>query len=246
MISLLELRASIERCSRLVLVLVLLPGTAVRLESQSATAGVVSVRLEQKQGHLTKEVPLKKIFHTGDVIRFRVTSRIAGYLYVLNQGTSGETATLFPSSDGTEESTRVEKEEIRSVPDDNEGWFEVSGPPGFDTIYFLLSGMPIYVPPAGVGRNQRTETAKHASPPPLGVLPRCDDEIFKARGECIDPTAGVAPLAADAPVPRELIPAAKSAARDIVITDDGNDIDIRISPSAKLPLIYTFRLAHLE
>jgi Domain of unknown function (DUF4384) len=246
MISLLELRASIERCSTMFLALFLLPGIAVRLESQPANTGVVSVRLEQKQGNVTKEVPLKRIFHAGDVIRFRITSRVAGYLYVLNQGSSGETATLFPSSDGTEESTRVQKEEIRSVPDDSEGWFEVSGPPGFDTIYFLISAMPIYVPPAGVGRSQRAETAKPASPPPPGALPRCDDEIFKARGECIDPTAGVAPLAADAPVPRELIPAAKSASRDIVITDDDHDIDIRTSPSAKLPLIYTFRLAHLE
>jgi Domain of unknown function (DUF4384) len=242
MISISKWRTYIQRRSSILPVLVLLTvALTVSLESETANpVNLVSVRLEQKQGSVTKEVPQKKIFHAGDVIRFRVTSRIAGYLYVLNRGTSGETATLYPSPNGTEESTQIEKDQIRSVPADGDGWFEVAGPPGFDTVYFLLSAMPIYVPQAGVGRNPNVVSA------PPGAQPRCDDDIFKARGECVDPTAGVAPLADGAPVPRELIPVVKSASRDIVITDDGEGVDIRPSPSAKLPLIYTFRLAHLD
>jgi hypothetical protein len=77
-------------------------------------------------------------------------------------------------------------------------------------------------------------------------LPRCDDAIFKARGECLDGSAGVAPLPPGAEIPRELIPLARTASRDIVLANDGDDTAIQAAPTAKLPLIYTFRLAYRE
>lgn len=35
------------------------------------------------------------MFHNGDILRFRLTSKIYGYLYVLDKGTTGTTAMLF-------------------------------------------------------------------------------------------------------------------------------------------------------
>jgi hypothetical protein len=128
------------------------------------------------------------------------------------------------------------------VPAMGDGWFEVSGPSGFDTIYLLVSSTPILIPPAPQPETQQTPQNE----PPSNLLPRCNDEIFKARGVCIDSSAGVAPLPPDAPLPRELVPLAKSAARDIILADDGDEVTVKSAPSAKLPLIYTFRLAHLE
>jgi hypothetical protein len=137
---------------------------------------------------------------------------------------------------------RIEPDQTMVVPAIGDGWFEVSGPSGFDTIYLLVSSTPISIPPAAVPEKQ--ESPQNTLPPNL--LPRCNDEIFKARGECIDSSAGAAPLPPDAPVPRELVPFAKSAARDIILTDDSDGVTVKPAPSAKLPLIYTFRLAHLQ
>jgi len=56
----------------------------------------------------------------------------------------------------------------------------------------------------------------------------------------------VAQLAPDAPIPRELVPMARTASRDIVLTDDGGETEVQSAPEAKLPIIYIFRLAHRE
>jgi hypothetical protein len=238
-----KLFKSFKRCVTLMALPALFVGPGQYARPQNAnSAGLISIRLEQKHGNEIKTVPQNTVFHTGDVLRFRLTSRIAGYLYVVDKGSSGETTTLFPVSTGAGGQNRIEPDQTMVVPAIGDGWFEVSGPSGFDTIYLLVSSTPILIPPASVPGNQENPQG----PPPSNLLPRCNDEIFKARGECVDPSAGVAPLPPNAPVPRELIPFAKSAARDIILTDDGDGVTVKAAPSAKLPLIYTFRLAHLQ
>jgi len=218
-------------------------GPAPYVQSQSNNpAGLMSIRLEQKNGDDSKTVPQNTVFHNGNILRFRLTSRIAGYLYVVDKGTTGQTTTLFPVSSGTDSQNRIEPDQTMIVPAMGDGWFEVSGPSGFDTIYLLVSSTPILIPPASVP--EAHESPESTLPPNL--LPRCNDEIFRVRGECIDSSAGAAPLPPNAPVPRELVPFAKSAARDIILTDDGDGVTVKPAPSAKLPLIYTFRLAHLQ
>lgn len=226
---------------------VLLAASTNRIASQTANStGLISIHLEEKMGSGIMTVPQDTVFRNGTILRFRLTSRIAGYLYVVDKGTTGETATLFPTTSGAEGNNRIEPDQNMVVPANGDGWFEVSGPSGFDTIYILVSASPIAVPPPAAPNGQNAENPQTASPPPPDLLPRCDDRIFKARGECIDVSAGVAPLAPDAPVPRELIPLARTAARDIILTDDGDGVTVKAAPSAKLPLIYTFRLAHLQ
>lgn len=223
------------------LLAVLFLGWTRYAQSQNAdSAGLISIHLEQKHGDEIKTVPQNTVFHSGDILRFRLTSRIAGYLYVVDKGSSGQTTTLFPVS--AESPNKIAPDQTMIVPALGDGWFEVSGPSGFDTIYLLVSSSPIQIPPASVPGAQ--ESPQNTTP--SNLLPRCNDQIFKARGECIDPSAGVAPLPQDAPVPRELVPFAKTAARDIILTDDGDGVSVKAAPSAKLPLIYTFRLAHLQ
>lgn len=240
----LQARSRLKRYARIAALCALLSmGPTQYIQSQSAnSAGLISIRLEQKNGDDSKTVPQNTVFHNGNILRFRLTSRIAGYLYVVDKGTTGQTTTLFPVSTGTGTQNRIEPDQTMVVPAMGDGWFEVSGPSGFDTIYLLVSSSPILIPPAAVPETQ--ESPQNTLPPNL--LPRCNDEIFKARGECIDSSAGAAPLPPNAPVPRELVPFAKSAARDIILTDDGDGVTVKPAPSAKLPLIYTFRLAHLQ
>lgn len=216
------------------------------LAAQSSDAsGLVSIRLEQLQGKITHTVPQNTVFHSGDVLRFRLTSHLAGYLYVVDKGTSGETARLFPADGAGESSNRIEPNQNYVVPANGDGWFAVSGPTGFDILYFLVSAAPIALP-QGAAPGGRNPTPESTQPPPPDLLPRCNDALFKARGDCLDDTAGVAPLAPGAAVPRELIPLARTASRDIILTDDAEGVAVQPAAAAKLPLIYTFRLAHRE
>lgn len=233
-----------RRCELILPILVLLvAGTTTDTARATDSEGLISIRLEQQDGTLMRTVPQNTVFHTGDILRFRITSHIAGFLYVVDRGTTGTTATLFPASGDTADNT-IARDQSYLVPADGDGWFRVSGPSGFDILYFLVSATPIELPPAASGG--RTQETPESAPPPPGLLPRCDDQIFKARGECLDPSAGVAPLTSGAAVPRELVPLAKIASRDIILTDDGDGTAVRPASPATLPLIYTFRLAHRE
>jgi hypothetical protein len=239
-----QARSRFKRYSRIAALFALLstePTQYIQSQSTNST-GLISIRLEQKIGDDSKTVPQNTVFHNGDILRFRLTSRIAGYLYIVDKGTTGQTTTLFPVLTGTGAQNRIEPDQTIVVPAMGDGWFEVSGPSGFDMIYILVSSSPILIPPAAEPETQESQQ----NTLPANLLPRCNDEIFKARGECIDSSAGAAPLPPDAPVPRELVPFAKSAARDIILTDDGDGVTVKPPPSAKLPRIYTFRLAHLQ
>jgi hypothetical protein len=207
---------------------------------------LLTLRLEEKTGDAAKIVAQNTVFKSGSVLRFRLISRIEGYLYIVDKGTTGETATLFPATDAPDGNNRVEPGQSMVVPANGDGWFEVSGPSGFDTIYIVVSAGPIALPPAAQPQSPGEQSPQTAVTPPKNLLPRCDDDVFKARGECIDMSAGVAPLGPNAPVPRELIPLARTAARDIILADDAEGVTVKAAPDARLPLIYTFRLAHLQ
>jgi len=217
----------------------------IAAQSGNAT-GLLTFRLEEKTGDTARTVPQNSVFKTGNILRFRLTSQIEGYLYIVDKGTTGETSTLFPAAETPEAKMRIEPGQSMFVPAVGDGWFEVSGPSGFDTIYILVSAEPIALPPAEAPASPGTQSPNTQGPVPPNLLPRCNDEIFKARGECIDSSAGVAPLAPNAPVPRELIPLARKAARDIILTDDANGVTVKAASDARLPLIYTFRLAHIQ
>jgi hypothetical protein len=223
----------------------LLSISVVPTSTQAADQGaLMTMHLEKREGSVTKTVAQNKVFRNGDVLRFRLTSKIAGYLYVLDHGTTGTTTALFPIASGAAANNSIAADVSTLVPATGDGWFEVSGPSGFDVIYIMVSDRPINLPPAAPQTG--TQAPAGTAPLPPGLLPRCNDAIFKARGDCVDPSAGVAPLSPDSPVPRELAPLAKTAARDIILSEEGDGTAVKAGLSAKLPLIYTFRLAHLE
>ncbi len=233
--------AFLQRGARILPVLALMLAIPPAPRAQSQDSPLISIRLEQKQGDIVRIVPQNTVFRSGEILRFRLTSHMAGYLYVVDRGTSGEIDTLFPAPGAAPEANRIEPGQDNVVPAMGDGWFQVAGPSGFDILYFLLSANPIILPgSAASAEPQNTE------PPPPELLPRCDDSIFRARGDCVDPSAGVAPLKPGAPIPRELVPLARTASRDIILTDDGGSTAVRAAAKAKLPLIYTFRLAHRE
>lgn len=214
---------------------------------QQSSVGAISIRLEQKTENSTAMVPQNKIFHNGDILRFLITSKTSGYLYVLDVGTSGETNMLFPGSSGPESGNQIRPGQVSSVPVDGDGWFEVTGPAGYDVLYFLVSANALALAPETPADRKGGLPAPQPAPAaPKGLLPRCDDEIFKARGDCIDKSAGVTPLGSNAQIPAQFVPFSGMASRDIIVSEDEDGSTVKASNEAKLPIIYTVRLAHIQ
>ena len=199
-----------------------------------AAPPALEISIEQQVGGQSVPMPPKHVFNSGDTIRIRVTSHFDGYLYIMDQGTSGRFSTVFPSAAaGTD--TQEHRGQSYLIPTTADGWFQISGPAGFDVLYLLLSPSPIAPPSA----------ASFAAPGPVNSLkPRCNDAIFRARGDCIDPLAGAAPLPQGEPLPAPIAPLAGSASRDITITRQKDAVTVTGQANQPAPLIYTFRLAH--
>jgi hypothetical protein len=201
----------------------------------AATHPALRITLEKRTADgKVQPVASDHVFDPGDTVHFRLQSDYDGFLYVLDQGTSGKFATVFPSSDAGSDN-RVRQGQMFSIPSIDESWFEISGPAGFDVLYFLLSPDAIATPPLST----------FVAPGPVSSLrPRCNDAIFKARGECTDMNAGPAPVPRDAPLPAPLAPIAGMASRDITVTKKQGTVTVGSSGNRTAPVIYTFRIAH--
>ena len=205
--------------------------------ASSSTAGateLLDITLERKRDGKVEKMAAGHVFQTGDQVRLRLKSHYDGYLYVMDQGTSGKFATVFPAADaGTENRIVPEKEYM--IPAGADDWFDVSGPAGFDTLYFLLSPAVLAMPSA----------ASFVAPGPVSSLrPRCNDKIFRARGECMDDSAGPAALPKGKELPAPLAPMAGAASRDIVFSKkEGKTV---VLGGTVAPVIYLYRLAHKD
>jgi len=177
------------------------------------------------------------VFESGEKVRFRFSSSVAGYLYAINLGTSGSYDLLFPRSD-TGSDNRIEAAKDYVVPS-GQGYFKISGPPGQDVVYWLVS-------PVDMGKQYRP-----LPPPPApgevppSLVPRCDDSIFKARGDCIDTSAGVKPAGK---LPENMNGVVKPAPRELLFIQDnsvGKESVVVASPAPLAgPVVYELRLAH--
>jgi len=198
----------------------------------------MELSLERQEGGVWRVVDPGLILAAGDRVRFRFHTNFDGYLYVMNQGTSGSYVTLFPRAD-TGEQNRIEAAREYLVPA-VEGSFRVSGPPGQDILYWLVT-------PLSLGAQPKY----HPLPPPpksgavpANLTPRCDDTIFKARGECVDGSAGAKSVRPAEKLPDNLsgVPAAGS---DQLMFVRDKDVSVVASPGPlTAPVIYEFRLAH--
>src|SRR5579871_5052048 len=95
----------------------------------------IRLTVEKQEGSAWKKVDSSLVFAAGDKLRFHISSNFAGYLYVMNHGTSGAYELLFPRSD-TGADNHMEAGQEYIVPA-AQGWFAVAGPAGYDTVYWL-------------------------------------------------------------------------------------------------------------
>jgi hypothetical protein len=75
------------------------------------------------------------------------------------------------------------------------------------------------------------------------LLPRCDDGVFKARGDCVDTSAGPGTVNDPSLLPRELV-TIPDGSRQLVFTER-QDASVIASPTPLAgPIVYEFRLSH--
>ena len=196
----------------------------------------IRLTVERQETSGWRAVNAALVFGPGDRLRFRLSSNYAGYLYVMNHGTSGSYELLFPRTD-TGADNRIEASKDYVVPA-LEGSFKVTGPAGHDVIYWVISPMEL-------GREYRP-----LPPPPaksdLGASfrPRCDDAIFKARGDCIDSSAGVKPVKPDEVLPGNLNGVAPGTPRELLFIQEKGGVVLSSPTPLSAPVIYELRLAH--
>ena len=177
------------------------------------------------------------VFAPNERLRFRLTTNFSGFLYVMNQGTAGTYELLFPRTD-TGSDNRVEAGKEYVVPA-TEGWFRVGGPAGQDMMYWLVS--PVELPR---GDQRLPPPPPHDSGARSSLRPRCDDTVFKARGECVDNSAGVRPVQPGEKLPSNLSGVAGATPRELLFLEEKGGTVLSSKQPLTGPVIYELRLAH--
>ena len=227
-------------------ILRLLPALALALaasaQSRTMTQGSnrMELMLERLEGSAWHTIDPGLVLAQGDRVRFRFRTNFDGYLYVMNQSTSGKYEQLFPREEtGTENRVSAGKEYY--VPATSTV-FRVAGPPGYEVVYWMVTparltdAAPEYkpLPPPPSPR-----------PAPSNLIPRCDDALLKARGDCIDTSAGPKLVPRGGDLPQNLRGAANQQdPRDLMFLRQKDTAVISSPVPLSGPVIYEFRLAH--
>jgi len=199
----------------------------------------MEITLERLDGETWHVIDPGLVLAQGDRVRFRYRTNFDGFLYVTNLGTSGTYAQLFPREDtGQENSVSASKE--YQVPATSAS-FRVAGPAGHDVVYWMVS-------PAKLSDGVLPLTQAPAPPPttaaPKTLIPRCDDSILRARGDCVDSSAGPKLVPRGEQIPQNMTEAAGRGERDLVFMREGKQTVISSPAPLTGPVIYEFRLAH--
>jgi hypothetical protein len=206
----------------------------------------VEIGVERKAGARVERMDPNHVFEQGDLVRFRFKPSFAGYLYVMDRSTSGKYLLLFPKED-TGLDNRIEADRSYLLPMTESGWFRVEGPAGHEILYWFVSPARLNEPRAGAFPIPKLPA--EAAPLDPAITPRCDDAIFRARGECLDATAGAKPIRNRDEVPANLSGLAAAGLndagpRELTVTKSDKQTAVVLPPGDDAPFLYTFRLAH--
>lgn len=209
-------------------------------QSRTMTEGHhrMEIMLERLDGDTWHTIDPGLVLAQGDRVRFKYRTNFDGYLYVMNQSTSGKYEQLFPR-DETGQDNRLVAGKDYQVPS-NSTLFRIAGPAGHEIVYWLVTPARLTGP---APRYQLPPASDKKTPPTL--IPRCDDAILRARGDCVDSTAGPKLVPRDAEIPQNLAQAAgQSDPRDLLFMRQKNTAVISSPEPLTGPVLYQFRLAH--
>lgn len=200
----------------------------------------IEIIVERSERGEARRADPSQVFRTGDLVRFRFRASFNGYLYVMNHASSGSFVLLFPKEE-TGTLNRIEAGREYLVPMTENGWFRLEGPPGYEVVYWLVSPVRL-----SDGRGALAVPKLPAPAPHLdaSITPRCDDTIFRARGECIDHAAGLKPVEKNAALPENLAGYSGAASRELTFVKSHKSAAVAVNDDSEEPFLYTLRLAH--
>jgi len=215
---------------------------AIPATPSSGNVSLISIVLEKKLGDQVQTVDPTHVFTGGDTVRFRLRPAVDGFLYVMDLNTSGKYEVLFPRPE-TGNDNRIARGKDYIMPATSNGWFEITGPAGRETIYFVLSPIELTI---GQIQNRATQNLPPQGIAPSSMKPRCDDAVFKSRGECTDVGAGPKAVGPNEALPREITQATgtNGSSRDLKFTSDGASATITSDSPLAGPVVYEFLLSH--
>lgn len=228
---------------KLLLTLVLAGFAAAQTNAPTATPSRIEINVEQKTSGAVKSMDPGHIFEVGDLVRFRVKTNFQGYLYVMDQTTSGKYVLLFPKNE-TGQQNQIAGGKEYLVPATDNGWFRIEGPPGHEIVYWLVSPSDFQRPYSSNSNPIPPTAPMKPGALPADITPRCDDTVFQARGDCVDTTAGAKPLAKNDTVPEDLARYSSSQPKDLLFLRNQNSSMISSPEPLTAPIIYEFQLAH--
>jgi len=201
-------------------------------QSQTLTQGAyrMELLLDRLDGSDWRPIDPRLMLDSGDRVRFRFRTNFDGYLYVTNRGSSGKYEQLFPRAD-TGENNRVLAAHEYQVPATS-SLFRIAGPPGYETVYWLVSPTPMTAAPPP---HEERPTTLH---------PRCDDTILKARGDCVDSSAGPRLVPRGEALPDAISQTFGSNRPDLLVMRQENTSVIASTVPLTGPVVYEYRLAH--
>ncbi len=208
------------------------------------------VFIEKQDGDKAVAMSPQHVYITGDLIRIRFQTNSDGFLYVVNRDTKNRLTVLFPTDDAGREN-HVHAGVNYIIPATSDGWFRVEGIPGYDTTYFVVSPTDLRAPakttdpePAAKSSDPGPVATAPSPEPDSTLRPRCDDALFKARGECEDSNSGVRNLSPAEKLPSAISPQGKLIARDLTFIRQPQSTVILSKPSTDRLVIYELRIAH--
>lgn len=116
------------------------PGAAVEAATVAHLGFRYTVALVDQASGKAESVDPDRDFHKGECVRLELESNQSGYLYVLSRQSSGTWLPLFPSPEMPGESNVIDPGQKVRAPKDY--CFEISDPPGTETLFVALSRSP--------------------------------------------------------------------------------------------------------
>ena len=205
----------------------------------TAKTAQMEIVLEWKDGQTVKAVDPGHVFAPGDMLRFNFHPTFDGFLYVTDQSSSGKSVLLFPR-DETGKDNHIQSGLGYVIPASKQGWFRVEGPAGYETVYFVVSPADLGTVPGYVPLAPPVPSVA----PPGSLRPRCDDEVLKARGDCVDISAGPKVLTPGDSLPGSFSSLPEATSRDLIVIKKPTSSVISTGSTLTGPAIYTFRIAH--
>lgn len=208
-------------------------------QSRTTTEGAhrMEIVLERLTGADWRAVDPALVLAQGDSVRFKFRTDFDGFLYVMNRGTTGKYEQLFPRAE-TGQENRVAANRQYQVPATSTA-FRIAGPAGYEVVYWLVTPARLTDAAPRFGAPPPDLTVK---PPTL--IPRCDDTVLRARGDCVDHSAGLKLVPRGEVLPQSLAGAADSSPRDLLFMQQKETAVIASTTPLTGPVIYEFQLAH--